>query len=224
VSYAWLRHFHNAGQGLMVATESLRTELAERGFRHLRAWSRGVDLALFQPEPRDMWPDLPRPIFLNVGRLAVEKNIGAFLELDLPGTKMMVGDGPQMAALQRRYPAVHFAGALHGEALSRAYASADVMVFPSLTDTFGLVMLESLACGTPVAAFPATGPKDVLCAGGPQVGCVHDDLRHAALQALEHGDRAACRAYAETYSWQACTERFVANLVPVCGRVALAAE
>jgi glycosyltransferase involved in cell wall biosynthesis len=224
LSYAWLRHFHNAGQGLMVATESLRTELAERGFRHLRAWSRGVDLALFQPEPRDMWPDLPRPIFLNVGRLAVEKNIGAFLELDLPGTKMMVGDGPQMAALQRRYPAVHFAGALHGEALSRAYASADVMVFPSLTDTFGLVMLESLACGTPVAAFPATGPKDVLCAGGPQVGCVHDDLRHAALQALEHGDRAACRAYAETYSWQACTERFVANLVPVCGRVALAAE
>jgi len=224
LSYAWLRHFHNAGQGLMVATESLRAELAERGFRHLRAWSRGVDLALFQPEPRDMWPDLPRPIFLNVGRLAVEKNIGAFLELDLPGTKMMVGDGPQMASLQRRYPSVHFAGAMHGEALSRAYASADVMVFPSLTDTFGLVMLESLACGTPVAAFPATGPKDVLRAGGPAVGCVHADLRHAALQALEHGDRAACRAYAETYSWRACTERFVANLVPVCGRVAVAAE
>lgn len=215
LSYAWLRHFHNAGQGLMVATESLRQELSDRGFRHLRAWSRGVDLAQFKTEPRGMWADLPHPIFLYVGRLAVEKNIAAFLELDLPGSKVMVGDGPQLASLRRRFPAVHFAGAMHGEALSRAYASADVMVFPSLTDTFGLVMLESLACGTPVAAFPATGPKDVLLAGGPAVGCVHTDLRYAALQALEHGDRAACRAYAETFSWRACTERFISNLVPI---------
>jgi glycosyltransferase involved in cell wall biosynthesis len=215
LSYAWLRHFHNAGQGLMVATDSLRQELADRGFRHLRAWSRGVDLAQFKTEPRDMWTDLPHPIFLYVGRLAVEKNISAFLDLDLPGSKIMVGDGPQLASLRRRFPAVHFAGAMHGEALSRAYASADVMVFPSLTDTFGLVMLESLACGTPVAAFPATGPKDVLLAGGPAVGCVHTNLRYAALQALEHGDRATCRAYAETFSWRACTERFVSNLVPI---------
>jgi glycosyltransferase involved in cell wall biosynthesis len=215
LSYAWLRHFHNAGQGLMVATESLRQELSDRGFRHLRAWSRGVDLAQFKTEPRGMWADLPHPIFLYVGRLAVEKNIAAFLELDLPGSKVMVGDGPQLASLRRRFPAVHFAGAMHGEALSRAYASADVMVFPSLTDTFGLVMLESLACGTPVAAFPATGPKDVLLAGGPAVGCVHTDLRYAALQALEHGDRATCRAYAETFSWRACTERFISNLVPI---------
>jgi glycosyltransferase involved in cell wall biosynthesis len=222
ISYAWLRHFHNAGQGLMVATESLRVELAGRGFRHLRAWSRGVDVTQFKPEPRDMWPGLPRPIFLYVGRLAVEKNISAFLDLQLPGTKMVVGDGPQLAALRRRFPAVHFAGAMHGEALSRAYASADVMVFPSLTDTFGLVMLESMACGTPVAAFPATGPKDVICAGGPAVGCVHQDLRHASLMALEHGDRAACRAYAETFSWRACTERFIANLVPIRHGLALA--
>ncbi len=215
LSYAWLRRFHNAGHGLMVATESLRLELAERGFRHLRAWSRGVDLAHFKPEPRDAWPDLPRPVFLYVGRVAVEKNIGAFLELDLPGSKVVVGDGPQLAALKRAYPDVHYAGALHGEALSRSYASADVMVFPSLTDTFGLVMLESLACGTPVAAFPVTGPKDVLVAGGPAVGCVNDDLREAALAALAHGDRVACREYAETYSWRACAERFVTNLVPI---------
>ncbi len=215
LSYAWLRRFHNAGQGLMVATESLRQELSDRGFRHLRAWSRGVDLAQFKTEPRDMWGDLPRPVFLYVGRLAVEKNIAAFLDLDLPGVKVVVGDGPQLASLRRRFPQVHFAGAMHGEALSRAYASADVMVFPSLTDTFGLVMLESLACGTPVAAFPATGPKDVLLAGGPAVGCVHTDLRYAALQALEHGNRDACRAYAETFSWRACTERFISNLVPI---------
>ena len=215
LSYAWLRRFHNAGHGLMVATESLRLELAERGFRHLRAWSRGVDLTQFRPEPRDAWQDLPRPIFLYVGRVAVEKNISAFLELDLPGTKIVVGDGPQLANLRRNFPAVHFAGALHGEPLSRAYAGADVMVFPSLTDTFGLVMLESLACGTPVAAFPATGPKDVLLAGGPTVGAVDEDLRAASLRALQHGDRAGCRVYAETFSWRACAERFIANLVPI---------
>jgi glycosyltransferase involved in cell wall biosynthesis len=215
LTYAWLRRFHNAGRGLMVATESLRMELAERGFRHLRAWSRGVDLAQFRIEPREAWEGLPRPIFLYVGRLAVEKNVGAFLELELPGSKVVVGDGPQLESLRRRFPCVHFAGARHGEALSRAYAGADVMVFPSLTDTFGLVMLESLACGTPVAAFPATGPKDVLAAGGAAVGCVHEDLRHAALTALAHGDRVACRAYAETFTWRACAERFVTNLVPI---------
>ena len=215
LTYAWLRRFHNAGRGLMVATESLRAELAERGFRHLRAWSRGVDLAQFRAEPQEPWQGLARPVFLYVGRLAVEKNISAFLELDLPGSKVVVGDGPQLESLKRRFADVHFVGARHGEALSRAYAGADVMVFPSLTDTFGLVMLESLACGTPVAAFPATGPKDVLAAGGPAVGCVHDDLRHAALMALAHGDRQACRAYAETFTWRACAERFVTNLVPI---------
>jgi glycosyltransferase involved in cell wall biosynthesis len=221
LSYAWLRRFHNAGHGLMVATESLSQELAARGFRHLRAWSRGVDLAAFHPEPREPWDGLPRPVFLYVGRVAVEKNIAAFLSLDLPGSKVVVGDGPQLSALRARFPGVHFTGARHGAALSAAYAGGDVMVFPSRTDTFGLVILESLACGTPVAAFPVTGPKDVLEAGGAAVGAVHENLRTACLAALAHGDRAACRTYATTYSWQACAERFFANLVPVRHGMAL---
>ncbi len=215
ISYAWLRRFHAAGHGLMVATESLRQELAARGFQDLRAWSRGVDLSLFQPEPREAWAGLPRPIAIYIGRVAVEKNIAAFLDLDLPGSKVVVGDGPQLASLKARYPGVHFAGVKHGEALSRAYAGADVMVFPSLTDTFGLVMLESLACGTPVAAFPVTGPKDVLVGGGDAIGAVDADLRAAVLRALANGDRIACRAFAETFSWRACAERFVTNLVPI---------
>jgi glycosyltransferase involved in cell wall biosynthesis len=169
LSYAWLRRFHAAGRGLMVATESLRQELQARGFRDLREWSRGVDLAQFQMEPREAYEGLARPIFLYVGRVAVEKNIGAFLGLDLPGTKVVVGNGPQLASLQRDYPDVHFAGVKHGSELSRFYAGADVKVFPSLTDTFGLVLLESLACGTPVAAFPVTGPKDVLVGGGDAI-------------------------------------------------------
>ncbi len=215
LSYAWLRRFHAAGHGLMVATESLRQELESRGFSDLRAWSRGVDLSLFRPEPRDPWEGLPRPISIYVGRVAIEKNIAAFLDLDLPGSKVVVGDGPQLAALRRSYPDVHFAGVRHGDQLARAYAGADVMVFPSLTDTFGLVMLESLACGTPVAAFPVTGPKDVLVGGGDAIGVVDTDLRKAVLHVLESGDRIACRAFAETFSWRACAERFVANLVPM---------
>jgi glycosyltransferase involved in cell wall biosynthesis len=215
LSYAWLRRFHAAGRGLMVATESLRQELQARGFRDLREWSRGVDLAQFQMEPREAYEGLARPIFLYVGRVAVEKNIGAFLGLDLPGTKVVVGNGPQLASLQRDYPDVHFAGVKHGSELSRFYAGADVKVFPSLTDTFGLVLLESLACGTPVAAFPVTGPKDVLVGGGDAIGAVDTDLRAAALRALANGDRIACRAFAETFSWRACAERFVTNLVPI---------
>ncbi len=166
--YAWMRRFHDAGAGTMVATGSLRDELTARGFSQIRAWSRGVDLDLFKPEPREDW-NLPRPVFIYVGRVAVEKNIGAFLDLDLPGSKVVVGGGPQLASLRRDYPAVTFTGPRYGEALARAYAGADVFVFPSLTDTFGLVILESLACGTPVAAFPVTGPKDVLTGA---LGCV----------------------------------------------------
>jgi glycosyltransferase involved in cell wall biosynthesis len=214
LSYAWLKRFHGAGAGIMVATESLRQELAGRGFRNIKAWSRGVDLNAFTPEPREDWP-YPRPIFAYVGRVAVEKNIGAFLSLDLPGSKVVVGDGPQLASLKRDFPGVHFAGVKHGAELSRAYAGADVMVFPSRTDTFGLVLLESLACGTPVAAFPVTGPKDVLVGGGDAIGAVDTDLRAAVLRALENGDRIACRAFAETFSWRACAERFVTNLVPI---------
>jgi glycosyltransferase involved in cell wall biosynthesis len=208
--YAWMRRFHDAGSGTMVATSSLRDELTARGFSQIRPWSRGVDLDLFKPEPRENW-DLPRPIFIYVGRVAVEKNIGAFLDLDLPGSKVMVGGGPQLASLRREYPSVTFTGPRYGEALARAYAGADVFVFPSLTDTFGLVILESLACGTPVAAFPVTGPKDVLTA---RVGAVNTDLRQAALDAL-HADRDACRAHAELYSWRACAELFLSHLMPL---------
>jgi glycosyltransferase involved in cell wall biosynthesis len=211
--YAWMRRFHGAGEGTMVATQSLRDELTGRGFRNIRAWSRGVDLELFKPEPREEW-DLPRPIFIYVGRVSVEKNIGAFLDLDLPGSKVVVGGGPQLAALRREYPDVVFTGPRYGADLARAYAGADVFVFPSLTDTFGLVNLEALACGTPVAAFPVTGPKDVLANADGHIGAVNADLRLAALEAL-NADRLACRRHAEGYSWRACAETFLSHLVPL---------
>jgi glycosyltransferase involved in cell wall biosynthesis len=213
--YAWMRHFHGAGSGTMVATASLREELVRRGFRNIRPWTRGVDLSLFKPEPREDW-DVPRPVFLYVGRVAVEKNITAFLDLALPGSKVVVGGGPQLASLQRDYPKALFTGPRYGEALARAYAGADVFVFPSLTDTFGLVLLESLACGTPVAAYPVTGPKDVLADAAGKVGAVNADLRLAALEALQ-ADRAACRAHAERFSWRACAEIFLSHLVPMRG-------
>ena len=213
--YAWMRRFHGAGSGTMVATASLRDELVRRGFRNIRPWTRGVDLSLFKPEPREDW-DLPRPVFLYVGRVAVEKNITAFLNLDLPGSKVVVGGGPQLAALQRDFSNVLFTGPRYGEALARAYAGADVFVFPSLTDTFGLVLLESLACGTPVAAYPVTGPKDVLADATGKIGAVNADLRLAALEALQ-ADRAACRAHAERFSWRACAEIFLSHLVPMRG-------
>jgi glycosyltransferase involved in cell wall biosynthesis len=213
--YAWMRRFHGASHGTMVATQSLREELSSRGFRNIRSWSRGVDLDLFKPSPREEW-DLPRPIFIYIGRVAVEKNIGAFLDLDLPGSKVVVGGGPQLASLKREYPGVTFTGPRYGEALARAYAGADVFVFPSLTDTFGLVLLESLACGTPVAAFPVTGPKDVLTSSRGKIGSVSNDLRAAALDALT-ADREACREHAEKYSWRACAEIFLSHLVPLMG-------
>ena len=213
--YAWMRRFHGAARGTMVATPSLREELTARGFRNIRAWSRGVDLTLFKPFPREEW-NLPGPIFLHIGRVAVEKNIGAFLELDLPGSKVVVGGGPQLASLRRQYPKVLFTGPRTGEALARAYAGGDVFVFPSRTDTFGLVILEALACGTPVAAFPVTGPKDVLADATGKIGAVNTDLRAAALESLT-ADRAACRVHAERCSWRACAELFLSNLVPVKG-------
>ena len=212
LTYAWLRKFHSSGAAIMVATQSLRDELTARGFKNVRAWSRGVDLGAFHPEKKEAWT-FPRPIFAYVGRVAVEKNLRAFLDLQLPGSKLVVGDGPQRKALEREYPNVHFVGARHGEALAAAYAGADVFVFPSKTDTFGLVVLEALASGLPVAAFPVTGPKDILSEAPVPVGALSDDLQQAALAALEI-DRSACRPYAETYSWGACAQRFLDNLVP----------
>ncbi len=213
LTYAWLRHFHNAGSGVMVATPSLREELAGRGFKNIRSWSRGVDLAAFSPAPREDWR-LPQPIFAYVGRVAVEKNLRAFLLLDLPGSKLVVGDGPQRKALEKEFPTVYFAGARHGADLAKAYAGADVFVFPSKTDTFGLVVLEALASGLPVAAYPVTGPKDILGEASAPVGALDEDLRRACLDALAI-DRTQCRSHAEQFSWQACAERFIENLVPV---------
>ncbi len=213
--YSFLRWFHGSGQGMMVATQSLREELADRGFKYVRTWSRGVDLDLFQPSAPEVW-SLPRPIFTYVGRVAVEKNIGAFLDLDLPGSKVVVGGGPQLNELKRAYPKAHFTGPRYGAALASAYAGSDVFVFPSLTDTFGLVILEALACGTPVAAYDVTGPKDVLAEATGRVGAVDQDLRTAAMRALE-ADRDACRAHAERFSWRACAETFLSHLVPLGG-------
>lgn len=216
-SYAGMRWFHNGGKGMLVATETLRRDLESRGFRHVRRWTRGVDTELFHPRPHaeqaEAMRDLPRPISLYVGRAAVEKNIAAFLDLDLPGTKVVVGDGPQLPELQRRYPAVVFAGAKHGEELARHYAAADVFVFPSRTDTFGLVMLEALASGLPVAAYPVTGPLDVLT---PSVGRMDEDLRAAVLSALDI-PREACRAHALENGWDACARQLLDSLVATSG-------
>jgi glycosyltransferase involved in cell wall biosynthesis len=210
LGYAWLRRFHGPANGTMVAAGSMRRELAGRGFRNLLPWSRGVDLARFGPDEAEDWP-YPRPIFLYVGRVAVEKNVDRFLSLDLPGTKVIVGDGPQRTSLQAAYPKAKFVGERHGPALAAAYAGADVFVFPSLTDTFGLVLLESLACGTPIAAHPVTGPADILSDARPGVGSLDLDLRTAALLALR-GDRRACRAHAARFSWRSCAELFFENL------------
>jgi len=210
VSYAWLRRFHNAGRGMMVAAGTLRQELSGRGFRTVRPWTRGVDLRRFQPIPAPAL-QFPGPVFLYVGRVAVEKNIGAFLSLDLPGTKVVVGDGPQREALQLAHPDAVFLGERTGEGLARVYAAADVFVFPSLTDTFGLVLLESLASGTPIAAHPVTGPIDILAGAAPGVGALDHDLRAAAMRALS-GDRRACRAHAERFSWRKCADLFLSNL------------
>jgi glycosyltransferase involved in cell wall biosynthesis len=215
VTYRVLRRFHGAGSATMVVTESMRAELASHGFTDLVPWVRGVDLAQFRPAPRDPWEGMARPVLLYVGRVAVEKNLAAFLSLDMPGSKAVIGDGPQLAELKRQFPGAHFPGARFGEALARAFAGADVFVFPSRTDTFGLVLLEAMACGTPVAAYPVTGPRDILAGAPPGVGACDADLSRAVLTALAHGDRAACRAFAETFSWRACAEQFLGNLVPL---------
>jgi glycosyltransferase involved in cell wall biosynthesis len=208
VGYAVLRHFHSASATIMVATNSLRQELGQRGFKKLGFWTRGVDTDLFRPDaPAAL--DLPRPIFLTVGRVAVEKNLDAFLSLDLPGSKVVIGDGPQRAELARRYPRAVFLGEKKGSDLASHIAAADVFVFPSLTDTFGVVQLEALACGVPVAAFPVTGPLDVI-ADRP-IGAIDEDLRRACLRALERS-RETCRSFALEHSWENSARQFVGNL------------
>jgi glycosyltransferase involved in cell wall biosynthesis len=211
LSYAHLRRFHGAAARTLVATPSMRRQLTARGFRNLATWSRGVDTQLFRPRSK-AFLDLPRPIWLYFGRVSVEKGIDDFLQLDLPGTRLVVGDGPALAELRQRYPAVVFAGFRYGEDLASHIAAADVFVFPSRTDTFGLVLLEAMACGVPVAAYPVTGPVDVVVDG--VTGVLGEDLRAAALAALELDPR-ACREHALRYTWEAATQQFVGHVEDV---------
>jgi glycosyltransferase involved in cell wall biosynthesis len=211
LTYALLRRFHAPAQSVMVASQSVMQELATRGFANLQPWSRGVDPDLFNPARHGNPLDLPRPIFLSVGRITLEKNLTAFLSLDLPGTKVVVGDGPQRAALRRRFPQAHFLGRRDNGELAALYASADVFVFPSRTDTFGLVMLEALASGLPVAAYPVAGPLDVV--GHGAAGVLDEDLGAAALAALEI-PRETCRAYALNFTWRASAIQFLEHLRP----------
>jgi glycosyltransferase involved in cell wall biosynthesis len=216
--YSYMKWFHKPSGRLMVATPTMRDELVKHGFRNISPWSRGVDTAVFKPRAPgqpDLYEGLARPIWLNVGRVAVEKNIEAFLELDLPGTKVVVGDGPQREELAAKYPDVVFRGARFGEDLANHFACADVFCFPSLTDTFGLVILEAMAAGLPVAAFPAPGPIDII--PGSNAGVLAksqtEGLREACLACLDL-DKVAVRGFAEQFSWRACAEQFLKNLEP----------
>lgn len=209
LTYALLRRFHAPSATVMVACESLRRELLARGFANLRPWGRGVDTELFNPARRGAALDLPRPIFLSVGRIAPEKNLAAFLALDLPGSKLVIGSGPQLPALRRQFPQAHFLGRRDNGELAALYAAADVFVFPSRTDTFGLVLLEALASGLPVAAYPVPGPLDIV--GKRGVGAIDEDLRAAALAALAI-PREGCRAHALNFTWRASATQFLGHL------------
>jgi glycosyltransferase involved in cell wall biosynthesis len=218
--YNVLRRFHAAATVTMVATPSLMTELSGRGFNNLGMWTRGVDVDLFRPD-RAIDLDFPRPIFMSVGRVAVEKNLPAFLSLDLPGTKVIIGAGPQEAELKRRFPATKFLGQLDNGILAAHLAAADVFVFPSLTDTFGIVQLEALASGVPIAAFPVTGPKDVI--GSNPIGVLNEDLRAACMQALWIS-RESCREFALHYSWENSARQFIGHAEKVAAGAAREAE
>lgn len=211
--WRYIRWFHAPAHAVLVSTGSVQRQLAGHGLPQGRIWGRGVDLDRFHPRvPRHpALANLPRPIQLYVGRVAVEKNIEAFLESGHPGSKVVVGEGPALDRLKRRYPRISFMGALHGEELAAAYAAADVFVFPSRTDTFGLVMIEALACGTPVAAFPVPGPADVV---EPEVGCMAEHIDEAIAGALRCS-RGACAAYGRRFSWAASADQFVAALAPL---------
>jgi glycosyltransferase involved in cell wall biosynthesis len=209
IAWSWLRRFHAPAAAVLAATPTLVRELGSRGFDHVKLWSRGVDATLFHPR-KGTELNLPRPVFLTVGRLAVEKNLEAFLKLHLPGTKVVVGDGPARASLAKAFPDAVFLGAQQGEALAAIYAAADVFVFPSRTDTFGLVLLEALASGVPVAGFPAAAPRDVI--GEAPVGVLDEDLQRACLGALDCSS-ADCRDFALRLTWQASAQIFLDHVV-----------
>jgi len=211
ISYRFIRWFHGNAEHTLVPTKQVGEELKSQGLTNTVVWSRGVDTDLFRPgyaTPADM-ADLPRPIFVYAGRIAIEKNIEAFLKLDLPGTKLVIGDGPPRASLQKQYPDARFVGYKFGEELAAHYAAGDVFVFPSRTDTFGVVMLEANACGLPIAAYPVTGPIDVVQQG--QTGYVYTDLRQAALDALQL-DKSPCIAFAHRNSWARCAQTVIDHL------------
>jgi len=213
LTYAWLRRFHGAAARTFVSSATLERQLRARGFARMHLWHRGVDLRRFRPlDPHAQLAGLPQPIMACVGRLAIEKNLDAFLALDIPGSKVMVGDGPQRAALSERYPGVLFTGYRFGAELAALLSGADVLVFPSLTDTFGLAMIEALACGVPVAAFPVPGPLDVIEQG--VTGVLHADLASAIGSALQL-DRRRCALRAARFSWDAATAQFLAGLAPI---------
>ncbi|MGZ8189408.1 MAG: glycosyltransferase family 4 protein [Methylosarcina sp.] len=214
ISYSYLNWFHYDSARIMVATESLRNELSGKGFKRLVPWSRGVDTGFFQPRDKDFIQD-QRPIFMYTGRVAIEKNVEDFLKLDLPGTFYVVGDGPQRLELEKKYPGARFLGYQTGEKLARYMAAADVNIFPSRNDTFGLVILEALASGVPVAAYPVPGPKDILT--DSRAGILDFDLKQAALRALtlKAGD---CRRFAMNYSWEESARQFVSHLEPITRR------
>jgi glycosyltransferase involved in cell wall biosynthesis len=214
IAYRWMRWFHAPASALMVATSDIRRRLEARGFTNCAMWSRGVDTEIFNAGEHAVVDD-PRPIFLYAGRVAVEKNIEAFLALDLPGTKWVVGDGPARAGLERRFPNARFFGMKTGSDLAWYYRQANAFVFPSRTDTFGLVLLEAIASGTPVAAYPVTGPVDVIKHG--ITGVLDNDLRAAALAALDL-PRDIVGLHAHAFSWKSATAQFVDNLQPLYAR------
>jgi glycosyltransferase involved in cell wall biosynthesis len=211
--WRYIRWFHAPAEAVMVSTPSIRRTLQAHGIEHVKHWGRGVNLTLFTPDasPPALYAELPRPVQLYVGRIAIEKNLEAFLGSACPGSKVIVGDGPARAELERRYPDASFLGPLSGRALAGAYAGADLFVFPSKTDTFGLVMIEALACGTPVAAYPVSGPIDVLT---PKVGAMREELDAAMAEALTR-DRAACAAFGRSFSWDASAQQFLDALAVV---------
>ncbi|NKB49029.1 MAG: glycosyltransferase [Alphaproteobacteria bacterium] len=215
-TYAWLRRFHGKAERMMVTTPTIEKELGDRGFTNTALWTRGVDTELFRPRSAADIPahlrGLPRPLYLYIGRVSIEKNISAFLDCNLSGSKIVVGDGPQLNELKSRYPDVVFTGAKFDDELACHYASADVFVFPSRTDTFGLVLLEALASGVPVAAYPVPGPIDVIT--DPTVGCLDNSLETAINTAVMR-DRARCRDFALNFSWERCAELFQSYLAPL---------
>lgn len=211
--WRYIRWFHGPAQAVLVSTRSVRRQLRAHGVAQVRPWGRGVDLAAFTPQaiPPALFANLPRPIQLYVGRVAIEKNLEAFLASGHPGSKVVIGDGPARSMLERAYPQAHFMGAMFGDALAGAYAGADVFVFPSRTDTFGLVMIEALACGTPVAAYPVSGPVDIVSA---TTGALAEDLDEAIAAALRC-DRGMCAAHGQTFTWENSAEDFLSGLHPI---------